>query len=106
MERTYSNSRAFMVYLCYIIAYVFPPVSIYGVYVAYNDLKYCTDEVEVSHFKSQIRIFWISLAIWFISPLIAFFLPLIATLIGMGWIAWSLYKVIKGVYKINRNQAV
>jgi uncharacterized membrane protein len=99
------NTVAVAVYALYGLGYFFVIPAVIGVVIAHayanaDDV----DPVTQSHFRFQIRTFWIGL----LYNLIAF--PLCLVLIGFPilawWVAWSLARIVKGFLLIRENKPI
>jgi uncharacterized membrane protein len=87
------NTPAGIVYLLYLAGYFFALPALVGVIVAHVKVD-DADPVLQSHYRFQIRTFWIGLAY------LAIGIPLCLVLIGIPilawWFIWSLVRIVKG----------
>jgi uncharacterized membrane protein len=100
-ERPYKTERpvvsdkslAFIVYLLYGVGYFNGISALIGVIIAHLKVD-DADPVAQSHYRFQIRTFWIGLLYFVIA------VPLCMVLIGfpllIWWLVWSLVRIVKG----------
>jgi uncharacterized membrane protein len=97
------NSLAVVVYLLYCADYFTGISALIGVIIAHAKIA-DADPVLRSHFRFQIRTFWIGLLYLTIG------FPLSAVLIGIPvlgwWFVWSLIRIVKGILLINENKPI
>jgi uncharacterized membrane protein len=88
-----SNTPAVLVYVLYGLGYFFAIPVVAGLIIAYVKLDEC-DPVMESHYRFQIRTFWIGL-LYIVSAI-----PLCFVLIGfplmIWWFIWSLMRIVIG----------
>ena len=98
-----SNDLAIVVYLLYGVGYFTGISALIGVIVAHVKVA-DADSVLQSHYRFQIRTFWIG----FLYLVLA--VPLTMVLIGIPlfvwWFVWSLVRIIKGFLLINEHKPV
>jgi uncharacterized membrane protein len=97
------NMLALVVYLLYGAGYFTGISALIGVIIAYvkaND----PDPVLQSHYRFQIRTFWIGLLYFAIG------IPLCVVLIGIPilawWLIWSLIRIVKGILLVNEHKPI
>jgi len=105
IRTTKSYDSVKLIYILYCIGYFTGWLTaIVGVVLAYVKKGETTDPVALSHYRSQIRLFWYSLVWLCIGGAL--------TIIGVGfiilviWFVWSLYRVIKGFSSIAEGRAI
>jgi len=88
-----NNTPAVLVYVLYGLGYFFAIPVVAGLIIAYVKLDEC-DPVMESHYRFQIRTFWIGL-LYIVSAI-----PLCFVLIGfplmIWWFIWSLMRIVIG----------
>ncbi len=96
-----NNILAVGVYLLYGLGYFTAISALIGVIIAYMKVD-DADPVLRSHYRFQIRTFWIGLAYLAIGT------PLCLALIGIPilawWLIWSLIRIVKGIAIAHRAQ--
>jgi uncharacterized membrane protein len=97
------NTLAVAVYVLYGLGYFFLIPALIGVVIAYVKVD-DADPVTQSHFRFQIRTFWIGL----LYNVIGF--PLCLVLIGfpimVWWFVWSVIRIVKGGLLILENKPI
>lgn len=105
MNGTVSNpaaGTAKIIYILYLVNVVVPFTGLVGVIMAYinqND----ADEMLKTHYRFQIRTFWIGLLYLFIGGL--FTLVLIGYLILLFYVVWLIVRCVKGMQALDKNEA-
>jgi uncharacterized membrane protein len=94
---------AMVVYGLYLSGYFFLITPIAGVIVAYIQHD-SADPVLQSHYRFQIRTFWIS-ALYFVSGVVLC-LVIIGLFILLWWFIWSLVRCIKGILALNEGRPI
>jgi uncharacterized membrane protein len=99
-----SNSTlALAVYVLYFLAYFTGITAVAGVIMAHL-LVETDDPMLKSHYRFQIRTFWIGLLYVFVGVIL---LTMgLGVLILMWWLIWSLVRNIKGFLALNENKPV
>lgn len=98
-----NTQLALIVYILYFVAYVTGFTGLIGVIIAHVQLGNA-DPVLASHYRFQIRTFWIGLAYVIIGWLTI--VVLIGFAILLWWFIWSLIRNIKGVLALNENRPI
>jgi uncharacterized membrane protein len=97
------NTLAFVVYLAYGLGYFNGLSALVGVIIAHLKVG-DADPVLQSHYRFQIRTFWIGLLYLVIAT------PLCMVLIGIPlliwWLVWSLVRIVKGFLLLTENKPV
>ena len=97
------NILAVVVYLLYCVGYFTGISALIGVIIAHVKV-HDTDPVLRSHYRFQIRTFWIGLLY------LAIGIPLCMVLIGIPvlgwWLLWSLIRIIKGIISVNEYKPI
>jgi uncharacterized membrane protein len=94
---------ALIVYILYFLAYFTGITSLIGVIIAHLQGG-SADTVASSHFRFQIRTFWIGLLYLVIGTILSVVVVGFAVL--FWWFIWSLVRNIKGVLALNENQPI
>jgi uncharacterized membrane protein len=99
-----SNTQlALAVYVLYFIAYFTGITAIIGVIIAH--VQYGGgDPLLDSHYRFQIRTFWIGILYFIIGSILLF--VLIGFLVYAWWVIWSLIRNVKGVLALNENRPI
>ena len=97
------NAFALIVYVLYCVGYFTVISALIGVIIAHVKV-HDTDPVLRSHYRFQIRTFWIGLLY------LAIGIPLSIVLIGIPvlvwWLLWSLIRIAKGFIAINEHRPI
>lgn len=97
------NTLALAVYALYVLGYFTVVTALIGVVIAYVKIE-DADPVTQSHFRFQVRTFWIGLLYNVIG------LPLCLVLIGFPimawWFVWSIVRIVKGGLLILENKPI
>src|SRR5262249_26178637 len=97
------NTLAVAVYLLYGVGYFTGISALIGVIIAYVKVD-DADPVLRSHYRFQIRTFWIGLLY------LAIAIPLCLVLIGIPilawWSIWSLIRIVKGILLLNEHKLI
>ena len=98
-----NNSLALIVYILYFIAYFTGLTAIVGVIIAHVQVG-SGDAMLDSHYRFQIRTFWIGVLYLVVGTVLIF--VLVGFLFYAWWFIWSLIRNIKGVLLLNENRPV
>lgn len=98
-----NSSTAKLVYILYLVGLVFGITGIIGVIVAYVN-KSDGPEWLQSHYRFQIRTFWMGFLFLFVGTLLT--LVLIGWLIVLFWIVWLIVRCVKGLKQLELQQPV
>jgi uncharacterized membrane protein len=100
-----SNSQlALIVYILYLAGYLTGGVtSVIGVIVAHVQVGNA-DPLLASHYRFQIRTFWIGLLYIVVGCILVW--VLIGFLVFLWWFVWSLVRNIKGILALNENRPI
>ena len=97
------NTIALAVYALYVLGYFTVVTALIGVVIAYVKIE-DADPVTQSHFRFQVRTFWIGLLYNVIG------LPLCLLLIGFPimawWFVWSIVRIVRGGLLILENKPI
>jgi len=97
------NIVAVVVYLLYCVGYFTGISALIGVVIAYVKVG-DADPVLQSHYRFQIRTFWIGMLY------LAIGIPLCMALIGIPilawWFIWSLIRIVKGILLVNEHKPI
>jgi uncharacterized membrane protein len=94
---------ALVVYVLYLIAYFTGVTAIIGVIIAHIRAG-DADPVTRSHYRFQIRTFWIGILYLVVGGLLSVVIIGIAVL--FWWFVWSLVRNIKGLLALNDNRPI
>ena len=98
-----AGQTAQIIYILYLVGIIVPFVSIGGIILAYVNRGTAPPWVE-THYTWQIRSFWIGLVIGVIG-IVSLFILVGALILLAGVIYW-LFRNIKGLTALNRNEAI
>ena len=99
-----SNTQlAFAVYILYFAAYFTGITSIIGVIIAHVQSG-SGDPLLDSHYRFQIRTFWIGLLYIVVGTILS--MVIIGIFVLIWWFIWSLVRCIKGVLALNENRPI
>ncbi len=100
-----SNSQlALVVYILYLVSYAVGGVTaLVGVIIAHIQVGEA-DPVQASHYRFQIRTFWIGLLYLVVGSLLA--IVLVGFLVLAWWFVWTLVRNIKGLLALNENRPI
>jgi uncharacterized membrane protein len=103
-EPMVSNPQlALIVYILYLVAYVTGITGLIGVIIAHVQVGHA-DPILASHYRFQIRTFWIGLLYIIVGSILAF--VLIGFLILGWWFIWSIVRNIKGLLLLNEGRPI
>jgi len=94
---------ALIVYILYLVAYFTGITAVIGVIIAHVQIG-SADPLLASHYRFQIRTFWIGVLYLVIGTILTMVLIGIAVL--LWWFIWSLVRNIKGVLALNENKPI
>jgi uncharacterized membrane protein len=94
---------ALIVYILYLVAYFTGITMVIGVIIAHVQVG-SADPLLASHYRFQIRTFWIGVLYLVIGTILTMVLIGIAVL--FWWFIWSLVRNIKGVLALNENKPI
>jgi uncharacterized membrane protein len=101
---TVSNSQlALVVYILYLVAYAVGITALIGVIIAHIQVGEA-DPLLASHYRFQIRTFWVGLIYLVVGFILAF--VLVGFLVLLWWFVWSLVRNIKGLLALNENRPI
>jgi uncharacterized membrane protein len=99
-----SNTQlALVVYVLYFIAYFTGITAVVGVIIAHVQAG-SGDPLLESHYRFQIRTFWIGVLYLVIGTITLF--VLIGFLVYAWWFVWSLIRNVKGILALNENRPI
>lgn len=96
------SGTAKTIYILYLVALVFPITSLIGVIMAYVNRSETAGWLD-SHYRFQIRTFWIGLLFSFIAGLLT--LLVIGWLLLLGLLVWWIVRCVKGMGYLSRGEA-
>lgn len=91
-----------IIYILYLVGLVFGVTGIVGVVMAYINKSDAPEWLQ-SHYRFQIRTFWIGALYIFLGALLSIFL--IGYLVLLFWIVWLIVRCIKGMQALEKGQA-
>ena len=97
-----TERTAKIIYILYLFGIVFDITGIIGVIMAYIN-KTDAPEWLQSHYRFQIRTFWIGILYMIIGVILT--LALIGYLIILFWVVWLIVRCIKGMKTLDNKQA-
>ena len=92
----------YILYLISLVPFAGFILAIVGVIMAYLNQK-DADEMLKTHYRFQIRTFWIGLLYLFISALLLF--VLIGYLVWLFYVVWLIVRCVKGKQALDKNEA-
>lgn len=99
-----SNSQlALIVYVLYFVAYFTGITGLIGVIIAHVKVD-DPDPMVASHYRFQIRTFWISVLCLIVGIVLAW--VLVGFLVLAWWFTWSMIRNIKGILALNENRPI
>ena len=98
-----NTGLAFIVYLLYFAGYFTGLTHIIGVIIAHVQVG-DADALARSHFRFQIRTFWIGLLYVVIGA--ALFVVVVGIFVLLWWFVWSLVRNIKGILALNEGRPI
>ncbi len=94
---------ALIVYILYLVAYFMGITALIGVIVAHVQIG-SADPFLSTHYRFQIRTFWIGVLYIVIGAILSVVIVGIAILVW--WFVWSLVRNVKGVLALNDNKPI
>lgn len=98
-----TKGNAKIVYMLYLVGLVFGITGIIGVVMAYVNHDESPDWLK-SHYRFQIRTFWIGLLLMFLGSILS--IILIGWFIFLFWIVWLVIRCIKGMKNLELEKPV
>jgi uncharacterized membrane protein len=95
---------ALVIYVLYFVAYFTGITALIGVIMAHIQVRSTNDPVLVSHYRFQIRTFWIGVLYLVVGYLLI--VVLVGFLVLLWWFIWSLIRNIKGVLALNERRPI
>ena len=99
-QQNNANMASFA-YIAMLVGLFIPFVALAGVVMAY--VYRGGDPVVDSHFSNIIKVFWISLVVGFIGVILCF--VVVGWFVLIGLYVWSIYRMVKGLSALRRNEA-
>jgi uncharacterized membrane protein len=94
---------ALIVYILYFVAYITGITALIGVIIAHVQAG-SADPITDSHYRFQIRTFWVGVLYLVIGTLLL--VVLVGIAIYFWWFIWSLVRNVKGVLALNENRPI
>jgi uncharacterized membrane protein len=98
-----STDIALIIYILYFLGYFTMITAVIGVIMAHIQLD-TADPMLATHYRFQIRTFWIGLLYIVIGSVLS--LILIGFIVLAWWFIWSLIRSIKGVLALNERRPI
>ena len=95
---------ALIVYILYFVGYFTGISALIGVIIAHIQAGEEPDPVMRSHYRFQIRTFWIGLLYLVIGGVLT--IVVIGFAVLLWWFIWSLIRNVKGVLALNENRPI
>jgi len=99
-----STNTALIVYILYFVGYFTGISALIGVVLAHVQV-HDAEPLLVTHYRFQIRTFWIGL-LFFAVGLILALVDIGAAAVLLWWFIWSLIRNIKGVLALNEHRPI
>lgn len=97
-----SGSTAKIVYILYLVGILFGITGLVGVVMAYINKSDAPEWLQ-SHYRFQIRTFWIGFLYLVIGSVLS--IVLIGWLVILFWVVWLIVRCVKGMKYLDNNQA-
>jgi uncharacterized membrane protein len=94
---------AFIVYVLYLVGYFNGLTNLIGVIIAHVKAP-SGDPVADSHYRFQIRTFWVGILYLVVGVVLLF--VVVGILVLLWWFIWSLVRNVKGLLLLNDNQPI
>ncbi|MDP5136597.1 DUF4870 family protein [Rheinheimera baltica] len=98
-----NSSTAKLVYILYLVGIIFGVTGIVGVVMAYINKSDAPEWLQ-SHYRFQIRTFWIGLVYILVS--VVLMMVVIGWLTYLLWIVWLIIRSVKGMKQLEKQEAV
>lgn len=98
-----SRQLALIVYILYFVAYFTGITALVGVIIAHIQVG-SADPMLSTHYRFQIRTFWIGLLYVVIGTILTF--AVVGIVVLFWWFVWSLVRNIKGVLALNEGKPI
>lgn len=90
---------ALAVYILYIVSYFVGITSLIGVIIAHVKRGDAAGTIYESHLRNQITVFWMGLLLGIVGFLLTF--VVVGWFVLLGVFVWTLYRIIKGLLRLN-----
>ncbi|MEG3767695.1 DUF4870 family protein [Alteromonas sp. 14N.309.X.WAT.G.H12] len=97
-----SDSSAKIVYILYLVGLFFGITGIIGVVMAYINKSDAPEWLQ-SHYKFQIRTFWIGFLYLFIGSILS--VIIVGWFVLLFWVIWLIVRCVKGMKALENKQA-
>jgi len=101
-EKNTNDNSVKMIYILYLAGVVFGITGIIGVIMAYINKKDSPEWLK-SHYRFQIRTFWIGFLYLFVGVLLS--VVVIGWLVILFWIIWLIIRSVKGMNSLDKKEA-
>jgi uncharacterized membrane protein len=98
-----SRQLALIVYILYFVAYFTGITALVGVIIAHIQVG-SADPMLSTHYRFQIRTFWIGLLYIVIGTILTF--AVVGIVVLFWWFVWSLVRNIKGALALNESRPI
>jgi uncharacterized membrane protein len=102
-EPVVNASTAKLVYILYLVGLIFGITGVIGVVLAYVN-KADAPEWLQSHYRFQIRTFWMGLVYLIVGSILL--LVLVGWLVYLFWVIWLIVRCVKGLKALEQQQPV
>jgi uncharacterized membrane protein len=97
------TTLAMIIYVLYFVSYFFILTAVVGVIMAYVQVN-TADPMLQTHYRFQIRTFWIGL-LYFVAGVILCFV-FVGIFVLLWWFIWTLIRSIKGILALNEGRPI
>lgn len=94
---------ALIVYVLYLVGFLTGVSAVIGLIIAWIEVEHA-EPVARSHFRFQIRTFWIGL-LYLVAGAITFYIA-IGVVILLWWIVWTAIRCVKGLLALNAGEPI
>ena len=94
---------ALVVYVLYLLGFLTGVSAVVGLIIAWLEVDRA-DPVSRSHFRYQIRTFWIGLA-YLVAGAVTFYIA-IGVVILLWWVVWTAIRCVKGLLALNAGEPI
>lgn len=99
-----TSNMPMIVYILFIASYLLGGIpALIGVALAHANSG-VADPLQRAHYSYQIRTFWWGLLWVFIGAILS--AVFIGYFVLLGWFVWSIYRVVKGLSALGRNETI
>ena len=99
-----NTTMAMVVYILYFVGFFTGISALAGVILAHIQRSETADPILQSHYRFQIRTFWIGLLYLVVGAVLCF--VLVGFLVLLWWFIWTLIRCIKGILALNEGRPI